>query len=52
MNNKMPQGLGTGQLFEKNFEANKTNVAWLKKAASRLAGKDCDDDPLFVKLLE
>jgi tetratricopeptide (TPR) repeat protein len=39
-------------LFEKNFEANKTNVAWLKKAASRLAGKDCDDDPLFVKLVE
>jgi hypothetical protein len=39
-------------LFEKNFEANKDNVAWLKKAASRLAGKDCDDDPLFVKLVE
>jgi len=39
-------------LFEKNFEENKTNVAWLKKAASRLAGKDCDDAPLFVKLVE
>jgi len=39
-------------LFEKNFEENKTNIAWLKKAASRLAGKDCDDAPLFVKLVE
>jgi tetratricopeptide (TPR) repeat protein len=39
-------------LFEKNFEANKENVTWLKNAASRLAGKDCDDDPLFVKLVE
>lgn len=39
-------------LFEKNFEANKENATWLKNAASRLAGKDCDDDPLFVKLVE
>jgi len=39
-------------LFEKHFEENKTNVAWLKKAANRLAGKDCDDAPLFVKLVE
>ena len=39
-------------LFEKHFEENKTNIAWLKKAASRLAHKDCDDAPLFVKLVE
>ncbi|MGB0975139.1 MAG: hypothetical protein ACPGU9_09140, partial [Flavobacteriaceae bacterium] len=39
-------------LFEKNFEANKTNSAWLKSAASRLAGKDCADAPLFVKMVE
>ncbi len=39
-------------LFEKNFEANKNNVAWLRKAASRLAGKDCADSPLFKKLVE
>jgi tetratricopeptide (TPR) repeat protein len=39
-------------LFEKNFEANKDNATWLKNAAGRLAGKDCDDDPLFVKLVE
>lgn len=39
-------------LFEKNFEENKANIAWLKSAASRLAGKDCDDAPVFVKLVE
>jgi tetratricopeptide (TPR) repeat protein len=39
-------------LFEKNFEANKGNATWLKNAASRLKGKDCGDDPLFVKLVE
>jgi len=39
-------------LFEKNFEANKGDVAWLRKAASRLAGKDCADAPLFKKLVE
>lgn len=39
-------------LFEKNFEDNKSNIAWLKSAASRLAGKDCDDAPIFVKLVE
>jgi len=38
-------------LFEKNFEENKTNIAWLRKAASRLAGKDCSDAPLFAKLV-
>lgn len=39
-------------LFEKNFEENKSNITWLKSAASRLAGKDCDDAPVFVKLVE
>ncbi len=39
-------------LFEKNFEANKTNLTWLRKAASRLAGKDCADAPLFKKLVK
>lgn len=39
-------------LFEKNFEENKTNASWLKSAASRLAGKDCDDALIFVKLVE
>ena len=39
-------------LFEKNFEANKDNIAWLKGAASRLNGKDCADAPIFKKLVE
>jgi len=39
-------------LFEKNFEANKTNSAWLKNSARRLASKDCADAPLFVKMVE
>ncbi len=39
-------------LFEKNYDANKTDVAWLRKAASRLAGKDCSDAPVFAKLVE
>lgn len=38
-------------LFEKNYEANKTNAAWLRGAASRLAGKDCADAPIFAKLV-
>ena len=38
-------------LFEKNFEENKTNAVWLRKAASRLAGKDCSDAPIFAKLV-
>ena len=39
-------------LFEKNFEANKSNTAWLKNSAGRLSGKDCADAPIFVKLVE
>lgn len=38
-------------LFEKNFEENKTNTAWLRKAVSRLAGKDCSGAPIFAKLV-
>ncbi|MFD0964343.1 tetratricopeptide repeat protein [Pseudofulvibacter geojedonensis] len=38
-------------LFEKNYEANKTNSTWLRNAASRLAGKDCSDAPIFAKLV-
>ena len=39
-------------LFEKNFEANKENINWLRGAASRLNGKDCADAPIFKKLVE
>lgn len=39
-------------LYTKDFEQNKSNVEWLKRAAGRLSGKDCTDDPLFFKLVE
>ena len=39
-------------LYQRNFEANKTDVVWLKRAASRMDSKDCSDDPLFVALVE
>ena len=39
-------------LYTKEFEANKTNVEWLKRAAGRLSGKECTDDPLFFKMVE
>ena len=39
-------------LYTKNFEENKTNPLWIRRAAGRLDGKDCSDDPLFVTLVE
>ncbi|HER40334.1 MAG TPA: hypothetical protein ENO10_03850 [Salinimicrobium catena] len=39
-------------LYNKDFEANKGDVEWLKRAAGRLSGKDCTEDPLFFKLVE
>lgn len=39
-------------LYNKDFEANKSDVEWLKRAAGRLSGKDCTEDPLFFKLVE
>lgn len=39
-------------LYGKDFEAKKTDVDWLKRAAGRLSGKDCTEDPLFFKLVE
>lgn len=39
-------------LYNKDFEAKKTDVEWLRRAAGRLSGKDCTDDPLFFKLVE
>jgi tetratricopeptide (TPR) repeat protein len=37
-------------LFSRDFEANKTNVKWLKRAVSRMFNKECTDDSLFEKL--
>ncbi|MBC8755426.1 hypothetical protein H2O64_12115 [Kordia sp. YSTF-M3] len=39
-------------LFRKNFDSNRSNVLWLKRAAGRLDAKGCDEDPLFVELVE
>ncbi|EIJ37949.1 hypothetical protein [Galbibacter orientalis] len=39
-------------LYQKNFEAHKTDAAWLKSAAGRMDDKGCTGDPMFVKLVE
>lgn len=39
-------------LYEKSFDANKTNAEWLRRAAGRMSDKDCTSDALFVKLVE
>ena len=39
-------------LYTKNFGENKNNPLWIRRAAGRLDGKDCSDDPLFVTLVE
>ena len=39
-------------LYSENFEENKNNPLWIRRAAGRLHGKDCSDDPLFVTLVE
>jgi len=38
-------------LYSKDFEVNKHNGVWLKRAVNRMAGKNCTDDPLFFKLV-
>jgi len=39
-------------LYKKSYEANKSNIVWLKRAAKRLNKKGCSDDPFFVTLIE
>ncbi|RAV29738.1 hypothetical protein DN748_06380 [Sinomicrobium soli] len=39
-------------LLEKNFEAKKNDAQWLRRSAGRMDGKDCSDDPMFIKLVE
>ncbi|MCV6628607.1 MAG: hypothetical protein OIF50_01985 [Flavobacteriaceae bacterium] len=39
-------------LYKKNYEAKKDNVRWVKRAVGRMYSKDCDNDPLFVQLVE
>ncbi|GGZ83635.1 hypothetical protein [Algibacter mikhailovii] len=38
-------------LYQKDFEANKTNAIWLQRAAGKMSEKECTDDPLFFKLV-
>ena len=37
-------------LYNRDFEANKTDAKWLKRAVSRMYNKECTEDPLFEKL--
>ena len=39
-------------LYKRDFEANKTNGKWLKRAVSRMYNKECTDDPLYETLVE
>jgi tetratricopeptide (TPR) repeat protein len=39
-------------LYNKNFEANKNDVKWVKKAAQMMSYKECTEDDLFIKLVE
>ena len=38
-------------LYQRDFEANKTNVVWLKRAVSRMFNKGCQSEPLFEILV-
>ncbi|NQY04747.1 MAG: hypothetical protein HRT68_00730 [Flavobacteriaceae bacterium] len=39
-------------MYTKNFDANKSNGTWLKRAAGRMVAKECTADPLFVQIVE
>ncbi len=39
-------------LYEKNFEAKKNDITWVKRAVGRMFSKECTEDPLFKKLFE
>ncbi len=39
-------------LYNKDFEARKNDIKWVKKAASRISAKECTEDPLFIELVE
>ena len=37
-------------LYKRDFEANKSNSVWLRRAVSRMFNKGCQEDPLFETL--
>jgi len=39
-------------LYQKNFDAKKNDINWVKGAVGRMFSKECTDDPLFKKLFE
>jgi hypothetical protein len=39
-------------LYEKSFEAKKSDITWIKRAVNRMYNKECTDDPMFKKLLD
>lgn len=39
-------------LYQKNFEAHKTDSKWLRRAVSRLFSKECTEDALYPKMVE
>lgn len=39
-------------LYTRDFESNKTDAKWLKRAVSRMYAKECTEDPLYETLVE
>lgn len=39
-------------MYTRDFEANKTNGAWLASSVNRMYKKECTDDPLYDKMVE
>lgn len=39
-------------LYTRDFEVFKNDGLWLQRAMNRMYAKDCNDDPLFVKIVE
>ena len=39
-------------LYEKNLEAKKGDVEWVKRAVGRMFSKECTDEPLFAQMVE
>ncbi|MEL7270497.1 MAG: hypothetical protein AAGL34_13055 [Bacteroidota bacterium] len=39
-------------LYEKNLDAKKGDVEWVKRAVGRMFSKECTDEPLFAQMVE
>lgn len=39
-------------IYTRDFETNKNDAVWLKRAVSRMYNKECTDDPLYIKLVK